>query len=128
MLNQTWFKEFVSAIEERVIYFLRVLYPDMKKAKMTLFLVTLAKQVIPKECQISGSFFNHMTLLGNLCSDEKNSISPHKDEEDVITALFHMGKPKSSGQTLYYAGENKKSWKGGAFYFISTWLVTNRLL
>ena len=108
MLNQTWFKEFVSAIEERVIYFLRVLYPDAKKAKLTLFRLTLAKKVIPAECRISGSFFNHMTLLGNLSGEAKSSISPHKDEEDIVTALFHVGKPKSGGETLYYSGENKK--------------------
>ena len=105
MLDLQWFKEFVAAIENRVIFFLRELYPYTKKAKMTLFLLTLAKQVIPEECRISGSFFNHMTLLGNLSG---SSISPHKDEEDVITALFHVGKPKSGGETLYYAGKNKK--------------------
>ena len=109
MLDQSWFKEFVAAIEERVIFYLRELYPDNKKAKLTLFLLTLAKQVIPEECRISGSFFNHMTLLGNLSGDANCSISPHKDEEDVITALFHVGKPRAGGETLYYAGRNKKN-------------------
>ena len=49
-----------------------------------------------------------MKLLGK-CSFEKGaSISPCGDEEDIITALFHLGKPTSGGATIYYSGVDKK--------------------
>lgn len=108
LLDQIWFTKFVQDVEDHVIYFLRNCYPYQKKAKLTLFLLTLSKKVIPNDCRICGSCFNHMTLLGK-CSFEKGaSISPHRDEEDIITALFHLGKPTSGGATIYYSGVDKK--------------------
>ena len=90
-VDAIWFTRFV-AIEERVIYFLRQMYTYNQKAKMTLFQITLAKPVIPIECRITDSFFNHMALLGNLTDVTDGSIQPHKDEEDIITALLNPTK------------------------------------
>ena len=109
IIDSVWFSEFV-------IYFLKELHPNKKKAKMTLFWISLAKKVIPRECRISDTFFNHMTLLGNL-KDNEGSIHPHVDSEDVITALFHVGSPSVGGNTLYYDGTSKNS-KGNIVHSI----------
>lgn len=108
-IDRTWFTEFVSDIEKAVIYFLRQLYPYSKKAKMTLFYMELSKKVIPMECRICGSCFNHMTMLGNLKYEVNSEIKAHIDEEDIVTALFHIGEPKSGGSTLYFDGVSSKN-------------------
>lgn len=108
LLDSYWFTSFVHCVEEHVIFFLRTLYPNKKKAKMTLFYMSLAKSLVPSECRICDSSFNHMTLLGKCAYEDGSAILPHTDEEDVITALFHMGKPESGGDTLYYSGKGNK--------------------
>jgi len=35
-----------------------------------------ARKVIPLECWIAGTFFNHMSLIGNL-NDKLGDIEPH---------------------------------------------------
>ena len=102
-----WFTTFVQEIERCVIYFLRHKYPDKRKAKITLFEISQAKHVIPEACRISGTFFNHMTFLGNLDKKGNDSIDLHKDTEDIITSLFHVGKPIEGGSTMYYSGDSK---------------------
>jgi len=72
-----------------------------------------ARQVIPFECRITGTFFNHMSLLGNL-NDEVGNIEQHTNNDDIITALFHVGNPISRGGTSYYSGLSKKD-KGNTF-------------
>lgn len=106
--DSKWFTTFVQDIEKCVIYFLREMYPDKKKAKLTLFKIAQAKKMIPHNCRISGTFFNHMTFLGNLNRDCTSMIDVHKDDEDIITALFHLGKPKSGGNTNFYSGDSKE--------------------
>jgi len=106
-MNEGWFKNFVMYIEKCVFFFLRELYPNKDKAKLTLFKIALAKKVIPLNCRIAGSFFNHMTCLGYLKEEKDVRIEPHLDEEDVITALFHVGKPTLGGNTQYYSGSSK---------------------
>ena len=79
-----------------------------KKSKLILFLLTLSKKVIPIDCRICGSCFNHMTLLGK-CSFEKGaSAVPNRDGKDIRTALFHLSKTRSGGATIYYYGVEKK--------------------
>ena len=107
--DSRWFTTFVQDVEASVIYFLRELYPNKAKAKITLYKIAKAKEVIPNNCRISGTFFSHMTFLGPLSNNQKRSISCHKDEEDVITALFHVGKPTQGGNTNFYSGDSKKT-------------------
>jgi len=102
-----WFTTFVQDIESCVIYFLREMYHDKQKAKLTLFKIAQAKEMIPSNCRISNTFFNHMTFLGNLNDQSTSMIDMHKDEADVITALFHLGEPKCGGNTNYYSGSTK---------------------
>jgi hypothetical protein len=108
LLDHVWFTNFVEHVEKEVVFFLRTCYPDKKKAKMTLFYMSLAKKVIPSDCRICGSCFNHMTVLGKCEYKEGACIKAHTDELDIITALFHVGKPESGGGTLYYSGSSTK--------------------
>ena len=73
-----------------------------------MFLIALAKKNIPHSCRISGTFFNHMTFLGKLEHQNASKIDLHKDEEDIITAILHVGKPMAGGGTKYFSGESKE--------------------
>ena len=110
IIDSAWFRNFVHDVEDIVLYFLRNLYPEKNKAKIALYNISKAREVIPSECRISGTFFNHMSLLGNLTEEESGVIEPHFDDDDIITALFHFGNPSSGGGTSYYSGlsANKK--------------------
>ena len=101
--DSMWFCNFVEEVEDKVKYFLQHMYPDKKKAKLTLKLLDLSKRVIPIECRISNSCFTHMTLLGNL-KDQNDNRHIHTDDDDIITGLFHIGEPTDGGSTFYYSG------------------------
>ena len=103
-----WFTEFAMDVEKCVIEFLKEIYPYHKKAELTLFLMATAKAMIPQECRISNTAFNHMTLLGNLNHESSMNIGAHIDDQDIVTALFHVGKPIKGGETHYYSGKSKK--------------------
>ena len=47
MIRSKWMQDFLKYIEEHVIHYLSRRSKTDKKAKLTLFLVTLAKQIIP---------------------------------------------------------------------------------
>ena len=58
-----------------------------------------------------------MMMLGNLKYEVNSEIKAHIEEEDIVTALFHIGEPKSGGSTLYFNGASSKN-KGKIQYIV----------
>ena len=80
---------------------------DKAKSKLTLFRISLAKQLIPDSLRLGDTFFTHMTVFGTY-SKEDGEMPLHYDENDVISCVFHLGEVFRGGSTVYYDGVKPK--------------------
>ena len=65
-----------------------------------------AKVMILHACRISDTAFSHMKLLGNLSQESNIDIGGHVEDHDIVTALFHVGKPIKGGETHQCLGKS----------------------
>ena len=98
---------FFKHVEEHVIEYLSKMSKHDKNAKLTLFFVTLAKQIIPECLRLGDKFFTHMTVFGTM-GKEDGELPLHFDEKDIISSVFHLGKVFLGGNTQYYNGTTAK--------------------
>ena len=66
--------------------------------------MVLSEKKIPLSCRICGTFFTHISILGDM-EFEESCIPPHFDTGDIITAVLHIGNNVKGGNTIYYDGD-----------------------
>ena len=97
----------INDIEKIVINFLQYHCKNLKLARQTLLDIQASKDIIPKSLRLADNCFTHSTVISTF--DEVNAqIPPHFDENDVISVIFHAGRVKEGGETLYYNGFEKR--------------------
>ena len=107
ILRRLRFKTMVNEVEGLALHFLQDCYPIRCVAEDILLKVKMSKYLIPESCRISGSFYTHMTVLGEF-EDARFDIPTHIDKKDVITAIVHVGCiDEGGGSTLYYDGKTE---------------------
>ena len=52
------------------------------------------------------NLFSHSSVIGTF-NEIDAEIPPHFDKSDIISVIFHAGKVKEGGETLYYNGSQK---------------------
>ena len=107
MLQLNWFVEFIRSMEQITIKHFETIYPYKKISKTILYLISKSKKVIPSSCRIADTFSTHMSIIGNL-KENGDYVSMHKDEDDFVTALFHVGDPLNGGKAKYFTGLSSK--------------------
>ena len=70
---------------------------------MTLFIIELARKIVPECLRLGDTFFTHMTVFGTISKDD-GKIPLHFDERDIVSCVFHISKVTSGGATSYYSG------------------------
>ena len=126
--NNEYLSKMIVDIESIVIHFLQYHCKNLKLARETLLDIQASKDLVPESLRMSGTFFTHSTVIGTF--NELNAhIPPHFDENDVISVIFHAGKVKEGGETLYYNGsEKKKYWRRSLCCAFLTWPNTDWFL
>ena len=105
--NNEFLSKMINDIEKIVIHFLQYHCKNVKLSRKTLLDIQASKDLIPDSLRLSGTFFTHSTVIGTF-NEVDAQIPPHFDENDVISVIFHAGKVKEGGETLYYNGSQKK--------------------
>ena len=104
--NHHVLKYMLKDIEFIVVCFLQSYCKDRDMAMSCLMNIAKSKEKIPENLRLGGTFFTHCTVIGTF--EEVNAeIPPHFDEKDLISVVFHAGKIKSGGETIYYDGCKK---------------------
>ena len=72
---------------------------------MTLFNIGLAQKIVPECLRLGNTFFTHMSVFGTV--DKADGEMPiHFDEQDLISCVFHLEKPKKGHLPRLFQTEN----------------------
>ena len=74
-----------------------------KNDRETLQKALLFRLMAPEDFRVAGTFFNSVTLVGDL-SDNHNHR--HKDKHDLCSIIITLGKGVTAGSTLYWGGND----------------------
>ena len=113
LYQQKWFQELVQTIAKVTLHFLT---NDANNNKCPDRLFALhayhrSLKILPECVRICGTVFTNVTLTTvekndkiNINLQNRGDIHPHKDEDDIVTAMLHIGNVTKGGVTLYYDG------------------------
>ena len=106
LFDCVWFKDLVRTVEDLTLYYLTHFaknrqYPEDLHA---LYAYHRSKKIIPNSLRICGSVFTNLTITTN---SRGEAVKPHMDEDDIMTAVLHIGDVTKGGETEYYHGHSE---------------------
>ena len=112
-------QSFLKECENQIISYFQQVCKSKSHSKITLYQISLAKQIIPEALRLGDTFFTHMTVFGTHCKED-GEMALHFDENDVISCVFHISEVSKGGSTLYYSGDKPKN-PGACIYKVPFW-------
>ena len=105
-LRQPWLIQMFKDIESIALNFVYLHMPNGPKKEETIHFMTKSESNVPSELQVSDTFFTQLSIIGRKSDNETfKSINLHKDHDNVITVIMHLGNPVSSRRILLYDGK-----------------------
>ena len=82
-------------------------------------------KILPQSIKVCGTAFSHINMT---VVPDGESMNIHVDEDDIFTAVLHIGNVVEGGETNFYDGLSAdKSRKYCSSGGVCTWIGANRL-
>ena len=102
LYKQQWFQELVQTIEKVTLHYLtnEARNRSSYDSYFALHAYHRSLKIIPECLRICGTAFTNITVT--TIEKEDECIKAHKDEDDIVTAMLHIGNLLRGGRTRYF--------------------------
>ena len=96
-----WFHELTKTVETILFHYCVSNYMTNSQCGFVLHALKRSHQIIPNSIRICDTAFTNITVT---TAEESGSMKPHTDEDDLMTAILHVGDDVKGGGTNYFDG------------------------